>query len=122
MKITRKEAERLGLDFGEAPKKHKFNAKATTVDGVRFDSKAEAKRWGELKLLNQAGTIRGLVRQQERIIWVNGVLICRYRSDFEYYENGELVVEDVKGVKTPDYRIKKLLMEAVYGIKIREIS
>ena len=46
---------------------------------------------------------------------------CKYVADFTYHENGDLVVEDAKGVKTEAYRIKKKLMLKEYGIKIREV-
>jgi hypothetical protein len=52
---------------------------------------------------------------------VQGKLICTYVADFKYLENGKEVVEDVKGFKTPVYKLKKKLVEAIYGIEIIEI-
>ena len=46
---------------------------------------------------------------------------CSYIADFVYMERGEKVVEDVKGVKTKDYIIKRKLMLFIHGIKVREI-
>jgi hypothetical protein len=105
----------------------KYRAVPTEVDGVRFASKAEARRYGELSLLVKARKIRQLELQPEFPIVVNGVKVAKYVADFRYqtipwdYEGIETVVEDVKGMKTPVYRLKKKLVEAQYGITIREI-
>jgi len=100
----------------------KYNARRTEVDGIKFDSLAEARRYGELKLLHAAGEIGQVHDHPFWDIVVNGVKICRYEADFQYTENGKLVVEDVKGVKTPMYRLKKKLMKAVHGIEIVEVE
>ena len=101
----------------------KYNAIPTIVDGVRFASRAEAKRYGELKLLVLAGDITRLELQPAFKCFVNGVLICTYRGDFRYFTAAACVVEDVKGMKTPVYKLKKRLVEACYpGTKIVEIS
>lgn len=89
-----------------------------------YDSKKEAKRAQELKLLQLAGQITGL-QEKTRFVLIpkqEGERECVYESDFEYFEGpGKLrVVEDVKGVKTPAYRIKKKLLLHVHGIRIRE--
>lgn len=109
---------------------NKFHAKRTTVDGETFDSKREAARWCELKLLEKAGQIRRLRRQPEFLLTVQPhggrqvAIVGKYRGDFCYDERyGALwlpVVEDVKGVKTAVYKLKKRIVEAIYGIKIRE--
>jgi len=88
-----------------------------------FDSRAEYHRYLELLILEKAGKIYMLKRQTEFPIVVNGVKVCRYRADFTYDDgtkNG--VVEDVKGVRTAIYRLKKKLMLACYGITIKEVS
>lgn len=100
---------------------NKYRNKKTVVDGITFDSQKEAKRYGELKLLEHAGVITDLQLQPPFKLEVHGVKICTYRADFRYTENGKDVVEDVKGVLTPVYRIKKKLMFAIYGIEIKEI-
>lgn len=101
----------------------KYNAVKVTIDGVTFDSKAEARRYVELKLLEKAGQIIGLVLQPAFTIFVAGVEICEYRADFSYRPIGWTrgVVEDVKGMKTAVYRLKKKMVEAQYGITITEI-
>ena len=85
-----------------------------------YDSKKEAKRAQELSLLQRTGAITGLVHHPRYRLDIGSVHICVYESDFQYVENGQVVVEDVKGVKTPVYRIKKKLMKAIYKIDIKE--
>ena len=105
---------------------HKYGAVPTVVDGVRFASKAEAARYGELKLLEKAGEITGLVLQPRFPITYHGLKISTYVADFKYFlVNGAHpvgVVEDVKGVSTTVYRLKKKLVEAQYGIVITEVG
>jgi hypothetical protein len=81
---------------------------------------AEAARYGALKIIQAAGLIKDLRLQVPYVITVNGKKICRYVADFVYIENGKEVVEDVKGMKTPVYNLKKKLMEAVFGVVILE--
>lgn len=105
----------------------KYRAVPTVVDGHRFASKAEARRYSELRLLEKAGKIRWLVLQPVFEFVVNEHLVAKYRADFSYYESlsavrEQIVVEDVKGVKTPVYKLKAKLMKALHGIEIREIS
>lgn len=102
------------------PKKSKFNNVKTTVYGIEFHSKHEAERYVVLRALNAQGLIRGLCMQQPYKLNVNGVLIAKYISDFEYLDNGEWVVEDAKGFRTREYIMKRKLMKAIYGITIRE--
>lgn len=102
---------------------NKYHAKKTVVDGITFPSKREAKRWLQLQQLQRVGEISGLQRQIKYDLVVNGVKIGRYTSDFEYEENGEHVVEDVKSNATAtarDYPLRKKLMLAIHGISIRE--
>lgn len=98
----------------------KYRNVPTVVDGIRFASKKEARRWSELRLLEKANQISGLVRQVPYGLHVNGKLVCKYIADFVYVENGTEIVEDAKGVRTPEYKIKAKLFEAIYGVKIRE--
>lgn len=101
----------------------KYNAKKTEVDGYLFDSRAEARRYQELKILEQAGEITALELQPKFSVYVNRQHICNYKADFRYLtRTGECVTEDVKGVKTAVYRLKKKLVEASYGIEITEVS
>ena len=97
-----------------------------------YDSKREAKRAAELKLLEKAGVISHL---QEQVVYelipsqyriVNGKKKCieraiKYIADFQYVENGNTVVEDAKGFRTDVYRIKKKLMLYFHDIQIKEV-
>jgi hypothetical protein len=107
------------------PRRGKFNAVRTTVDGITFASKAEARRYQELRLLEKAGQISSLMLQPKYQIVINGVNVCTYIADFSYVEpTGERTwarrLEDVKGVKTPVYNLKKKLMKAIHNIDILE--
>lgn len=106
----------------EQPKR-KYGNKPTIVDGISFPSKREAKRYGELRLREQAGEIENLTLQPRFPIDVNGRRICTYVGDFEYYDRatGDQVVEDAKGFKTPLYRLKKKLVAAVWNVKVLEV-
>jgi hypothetical protein len=77
----------------------KYGARRTTVDGVTFDSKAEAARYMELRLMERAGEIAALrVHPRYEILPREGGERARhYTPDFEYREGGKVVVEDVKG-------------------------
>lgn len=93
--------------------------KAVRTNG--FASKREARRFDELKLLERAGEISELSCQPGFRLEVNGDLICKYIADFSYRDKqGMPITEDVKGVKTPAYVIKRKLMKAIYGIIIKE--
>lgn len=107
----------------------KYHATRCEWNGEKFDSKAEMRRYQELVVLEAGGAIRNLRRQVPYHVWVNGLHVCKYIADHVYEEQwpergGEWreVVEDTKGVKTPAYRLKKILMQAVYGVAIRETS
>jgi hypothetical protein len=101
-------------------RRSKYGNRKTVVDGFKFDSQAEATRYSVLKILQASGLISGLRLQVPYQINVNGKKICRYVADFVYIEDGKEVVEDVKGMKTPVYNLKKKLMEAVFGVVILE--
>lgn len=107
----------------------KYHArKVRTADGV-FDSQKEYRRWCELKLLQKAGHITDLERQVRYELvpsqrGEDGKVVeksVNYIADFRYRENGNLVVEDTKGVRTADYIIKRKLMLFRHGIRIKEI-
>ncbi len=86
----------------EVRRGNKFGAVAVVVDGIRFDSKAEAGRWHTLRMLAMAGEILSLERQVVFPLLVNGVTIGRYIADFVYTEtnSGQRIIEDVKGHQT----------------------
>jgi len=98
----------------------KYGAVKTTIDGITFDSKKEAARYQQLKLLERAGEIDRLELQPKYDLVVNGVNIGFYRADFRYWQGIKQIVEDVKGVRTSVYQIKKRLIAAIYGIEIFE--
>lgn len=101
----------------------KYRAKKVELDGRKFDSKKEAQRYCELKLLERAGEIRELKCQVPFTLipkseWGREI---RYYADFTYYDkNDNYIVEDVKGVKTDVYRLKKRLCDEL-GVHIREV-
>lgn len=107
----------------------KYHAKKVkTSEGV-FDSQREYSRWCELKLLERVGEISDLRRQVKFVLIpsqrVGSKVIereCAYKADFVYTTpSGEQVVEDSKGVRTPEYIIKRKLMLYVHGIQIHEV-
>lgn len=102
------------------PRRQKYGAVPSIVDGHRFASKAEAARYRVLKAREEAGEIVALELQPRYPLVVNGEKVGTYVGDFSYYEGGELRLEDVKGVLTPVYRLKKRLVKALYGIDILE--
>lgn len=107
---------------GETALPQKFNAKKCVIDGIKFDSQREGKRWIVLRSLEQTGEITELRRQVSYSFVINGIKITSYRADFVYKnKHGEEVVEDAKGFKTKDYLLRKKLMLAVYGITITEV-
>lgn len=103
----------------------KYGNIATEIDGTTFASRKEARRYGELKLLEHAGEITGLKLHPAFPLDVNGKPVCRYEGDFEYRtKGGERVVEDVKSEATRKnraYRIKNKLFAALLGFEIREV-
>jgi hypothetical protein len=107
----------------------KYRAQPTEVDGIRFHSKAEARRYLELKLLEKAGEVKELELQPKFPLyapsksWGKHELVAIYVADFRYRKGprGLLVIEDVKGMKTPVYRLKKKWFEAQYGLSITEV-
>lgn len=101
---------------------NKYHNIKTIIGGIKFDSKKEARRYQELKLLFNAGKISFLETHPRFEITVKGKKICTYIADFRYLDESQnKIVEDVKGVKTSIYRLKKKLMKAVYNIEIQEI-
>jgi len=102
--------------------RNKYGAKPQIVDGVRFASKAEAKRDAELLLLQRAGQISGLERQPVFPLVVNGVKIGKFTGDWKYTEKGKPgyppihVVEDRKGFsKGEAFRLRWKLVQALYS-------
>ncbi len=97
--------------------RHKFNAKPTTLDGMRFDSKAEARYYQRLKTRQLAGEVLFFLRQVPFHL-PGGV---KYVCDFlVFLTDGTAEFVDVKGVRTQTYAIKKKQVEALYPIEIKE--
>ena len=106
---------------------NKYRAQKTIVDNITFDSKAEARRYNLLKLLERTGQITGLVLQPKFIIQpaftrcdgkrIRGV---KYLADFAYYDEleGRHIIEDVKGVETAVFKLKRKLVEYQHEIVI----
>lgn len=106
--------ELMGLDKPVS----KYKAKKTVVDGITFDSAKEAKRYKELLILVRDGAVSHFLMQVPFLL-EGGV---KYRLDFlVFWVDGPPTYEDVKGVKTQAYKIKKKMVEARYPIKITEI-
>ena len=114
----------------ESDKKgNKYGAKRTTIDGKTFDSTKEANRYTSLLLLQRAGVISDLQTQVKFVLIPtqrdeDGNLLekeCSYKADFVYKRDGQTIVEDTKGFKTPEYIIKRKLMLHIHNIKIQEI-
>lgn len=106
----------------------KYGNRKIVRDGIEFDSIKECQRYCELKLMQRAGVISDLQMQvpfelipSQRI---DGKVVERavnYVADFVYTQDGQKVVEDTKGYKTPEYIIKRKLLLHVHGIRIREV-
>lgn len=107
----------------KARKRNKFNAVKTEVDGYRFDSKIEAKRYAELKLLASAKEIFMLKVHPSWSIDINGYHVCTVIADFSYYEkDNTFVIEDVKGHDTAMSRLKRKLVMAVHHHDIKVVT
>lgn len=104
-------------------KPQKYHNQPLVLDGERFDSKREARRWSDLKLMEQGGEISDLKRQVRFEIHVSGQHICDYIADATYVRAGQFTVEDTKSPITRRnavYRLKRKLLRALYGLEILE--
>lgn len=116
--------------FNKKPKrKNKYNAKQVEYDGYRFDSKMEFDRYLMLKQWQEEGEISDLeVHPRWDLSTIeldtgNKKKVCVYEADFRFKEHGERsVVEDVKGVRTALFRLKKKWMILEHGIEVREVT
>lgn len=113
-------------------KPNKYKAQPEWVDGHKFDSAGEASRYRDLKLLERAGEIEGLELQPKFPFVIDGrpVLIkskgypngrrASYRADFRYLDkrSGRKIVEDFKGHDTSESRLRRALVECIYGVEI----
>lgn len=104
----------------------KYHNKWVIIDGIKFQSEKEGKRWQELRLMERAGEITGLVRQVkiELIPKTKLYRACYYIPDFAYFDKrtGKTIYEDVKGgnFRTKEYLLKRKLLYWRHGIEIKE--
>lgn len=112
----------------EKKPKYRNNAKATVGD-QRFDSEREARDWVVLRDREQRGEISNLQRQVTFTLYApclageqhgQNIEVCTYTPDFVYIEDGRKVVQDSKGVRTREYRMKRRWLEIQEGIVVRE--
>jgi len=101
------------------PRKSKYRNVPTVIDGHRFASKAEAARYNELKLLQTSGQVRWFIRQPRfdlgnDIVYVADFLVV-WNADETTFSDTQVTVEDVKGVETDVFRLKRKLFESRYG-------
>lgn len=109
--------------------RNKYGANPTVVDGIRFASAKEARRWAELQMLERAGEIRALKRQVPIMLWgQNGPLktrtgrLMRLTVDFSYEDRRAgwaRIYEDSKGTITRDYDVRRAVAAAM-GIEVKE--
>ncbi|MEC0233564.1 DUF1064 domain-containing protein [Paenibacillus kribbensis] len=101
-------------------KMNKYNAKKKVVDGIEFDSKTEAKRYAELNMLERGGVISGLTLQPKFTpldpFTKHGKKrrAITYKADFMYKEDGNTIVEDVKGFAARDFPLRRKLFDAKF--------
>ena len=117
------------MSFLSMATKRKYGNTKKVIDGVRFDSKAEATRYQRLKFLQETGKIRDLQLQPVFILQPafkyqgRTIQAIKYIADFQYEADGKIVVEDVKGVQTAEFRLKmKLLLHQYPDIDFRIID
>ncbi len=125
------QTEEMSVDeYRALTKARKYGNKKVEYDGYTFDSIAEARRYEELKLMEQAGAISDLQLQpryelQKAFTDNDGVKhrAIVYVADFQYQEGGLRVVEDVKGKAVATYLIKKkLFLYRFFDLTFREIK
>jgi len=123
-RLTKRQARALGIEV-----KSKYHSRKETVDGITFDSRKEANRYRELCILKRAGEVVGIELQPEFVLqegfrhngkWHRPIT---YRADFRVtYADGRVEVEDVKGMRTDTYKLKKKLLLAKYeGLIFKEV-
>lgn len=122
-RISVDELRAITAKKGRGPRTNKFGNVPTWVDGIRFASMREARRYGELKLMEREGLITDLVLQPRYPCDEKGKRVTTYVADFRYRDlvSDKIVVEDTKGFRTAAYKLKKKLVEAKYGIQIIEV-
>lgn len=111
--------------------KNKYNAKKTVVDGITFDSGMEARYYSQLKLREKAGEISQLELQPVFKLDIEGrnhphrIVNCgKAIMDFRYFDEAarKRITVDVKGLDTSTSRLKRKLVEALYGITVMVVK
>jgi len=96
-------------------RRNKYNAIRTEVDGIKFDSRKEAGRYCDLKLLQKAGDVSHMLLQVPFVLDAG----IKYKLDFlVFWTDGHQSYEDVKGIDTPVSKLKRKQVEFRYPIKI----
>lgn len=99
--------------------RHKFNAQKTERNGIRFDSKLEARYYDWLVKQQENGSLLFFLRQTPFHLLGGTKLVVDFT---EYWANGEVVFTDVKGVETPEFKIKRREVEAAFRIEINVVK
>lgn len=117
-------------DFGKK-KTGKVNHETVTINGIKFDSRAEADRYTVLRVMEKTGKITGLechprweIIPKQEVKGHRNFQAAHYTADFKYYKDGELIVEDVKSEYTrqaEDYKLRRKMLHYVYGIYVTEV-
>jgi len=102
--------------------KNKYRNTKNTFLGERFDSLLERDRWIFLKQCEKDGLITELKRQERIQLYCNEKHICDYIADFVFMKDGEVQIQDTKGILTDVFKLKAKLYEANYGKKITIIK
>ena len=126
MRMTRDEFIKT---FGKPEQQSKYRNRKCEWNGMTFDSIRERDRYIELEFMQRSGEISELNRQQKFLLipdqMDNGKVVekaCHYIADFTYYDkDGKYIVEDVKGIRTKEYRLKRKMMMWFQGLRISEV-
>lgn len=117
--IRRMRASKFGLP---GQPKMKYNSKGVRINGKFFHSAREGRRYQQLLVLQSIGHIRDLETQVPLTVFINGIKITTLRLDFRYtrVSDGKVIHDECKGFRTPEYILKKKMVEAYFGIEILE--
>lgn len=122
LNFTKKQLKALGISIPESEKPNKYRSKACKIDGITFQSTAEANYYYKLRMLVKAKKIAGFCRQPRFVITEgdNNTRCVEYVADFiEFHNDGTYRIVDVKGIQTPVFKLKmKSLHEKYPTIKI----
>ena len=102
------------------PSRNKYGARKTVVDGITFDSKAEAAYYASLRLRYLADEVVSVELQKPYPLTINGFVVGVYKADFAFHDvpAGKYRVIDVKGKDTPLSKLKRKMVKAIYGLDV----